>query len=963
MRSRAVADVRPGDTVLDLYAGVGLFTSFLADAAGPTGQVLSVEADRGGHADARRNLHDRATVRLVADTTERALRHGQLGERADVVVLDPPRTGAKGVVGAIAGLQPRRIVYVACDPAALARDVASLAEHGYSLTGLRAFALFPMTHHVECVAVLERDRTATVSVMRFADPSVCPDCRAPIDGLRCAHCGLDLQDPQVRELWQTLLRADQLLAGAVARRDAATPPPAPTQRPPRRDRSWSVGTVLLAVGAIGLITAAIIFVSRSWDSLGLAGKALVLAAATAAVMAAAGWVTRRPLRSSAEALWAVGLALVALDVVGSRSEGLFNLDEASGGWVAAVAGAALAMIGAAVVRWARPHVGADLVSPAVAAIGAMAVGSVGAAAIGDARAFWHVFVGLVVAGVLGLVLRFSGSVVIAIGSRVVVALWYVAAAGFAVVEAVDHPSVADLSGDLHGLPLLVVSVAAVVVALAVPPLRAVMTAVAVNGLGLLVVIPAADAGGDDGGWLAVAGVAVVLAVVGGRGTTAWFTGTRWGATLPAAGLVGLLIWWVAAVLEVCSRAVDDVGGFSAAQRVQTSARELGVATTIACAAAIVVVAWVISRWPGPSWLRAAGLPAVVATGAISITGIATSARSPWWVLAAVLVLLAAATAALAHRTGARLLMIVAAAAGVAALASSSAVPTVMTATWVLLGLGCLTVAVLSGAPLERQVTAVLAVPLIAVGVGTGVDAADTPWAAVVLSALVVAAVGLFAALRAPAEVRRSLEVGAAAALLVAAGCADSIALAAACWAVVGTVLAAIAMVAADRRWYVGPAMAAFVVAYVLLVIDTGFSFVEAYTLPPAAAALAAGVVLLRRRPVTSSWVALGPGLSLALLPSLPQALAEPTGLRALVLGLGAVLVLAAGLRRGRQAPFLLGAGVAVLVVLFNIGPYANAAPRVVVISIVSALLVGVGITWEDRVRDGRRMLAFVKEMN
>ncbi len=777
----------------------------------------------------------------------------------------------------------------------------------------------------------------------------------------------------MRELWQTLLRADQLLAGAIARRDTPTQsppfpgpplpvPPASTPVPPR-DRSWSVGTVLLSLGAIGLITAAIIFVSRSWDSLGLVGKSLVLAAATAAVIAAAGWVTRRPLRSSAEALWAVALALLALDVVGSRSEGLFNLDDASGGWVAAVAGAALAGIGAAVVRWARPHVGADLVSPAVASVGAVVAGSVGAAAIGDARAFWHVFAGLVVAGVLGLLLRFSGSVVIAIGSRVVVALWFVTAAGFAVAEAVDHPAVGDLTGDLHGLPLLVVSLAAVAVALAIPVLRSLMTAVAVNGVGLLVIIPTADFGGDDGGWLAVAGVAVVLALLGWRGSSPWSIGIRWGATLPAAFLVGLLGWWVAAVLEACSRAVDDVGGFSATDRVQTSARELGVATTIVCAAAIVVLAWVISRWPGPSWLRAAGLPAVAATGAVSIAGIATSARSPWWVLAAVLVLVAAATTVVARRMAARPLVIVSAAAAVAALAASSAVPSVMAATWLLVGLGCLSVALLAGATLERHATGVLAVPLIAMGGGVGIDATDSPWAAVVLGALVIAAVALFAALRAPDEVRRWLEGGAAVALLVAASCADSIALAAVCWAVVGTVLAAIAMVAADRRWYVGPALAAFVIAYVLLVIDTGFSFVEAYTLPPAAAALVAGVVLLRRRPTTSSWVALGPGLSLALLPSLPQALAEPTELRALVLGLGAVIVLAAGLHRGRQAPFLLGAGVAALVVLFNIGPYANAAPRVLVISIVSAVLVGVGVTWEDRVRDGRRMLAFVKEMN
>ena len=151
------ADVQPGDTVADLYAGVGLFTAFLADAAGETGGVVAVEADAGGHRDARRNLHDRPTVQLVVDTTERALRDGRLGDSVDVVVLDPPRTGAKKAVDAIAALDPRRVVYVACDPAALARDLATFATLGYRLQDLRAFALFPMTHHVECVAVLVRD--------------------------------------------------------------------------------------------------------------------------------------------------------------------------------------------------------------------------------------------------------------------------------------------------------------------------------------------------------------------------------------------------------------------------------------------------------------------------------------------------------------------------------------------------------------------------------------------------------------------------------------------------------------------------------------------------------------------------------------------------------------------------------------------------------------------------------------
>jgi len=76
---------------------------------------------------------------------------------ADVVVLDPPRTGAGAeVVASIAGRTPRAVAYVACDPAALARDVAAFRSYGYRLVALRAYDLFPMTHHFECVALLTR---------------------------------------------------------------------------------------------------------------------------------------------------------------------------------------------------------------------------------------------------------------------------------------------------------------------------------------------------------------------------------------------------------------------------------------------------------------------------------------------------------------------------------------------------------------------------------------------------------------------------------------------------------------------------------------------------------------------------------------------------------------------------------------------------------------------------------------
>jgi tRNA/tmRNA/rRNA uracil-C5-methylase (TrmA/RlmC/RlmD family) len=153
----AVSDAlaaRPGEALLDLYAGSGLFAGVLAAAVAPDGTVVAVEGDAASVAAARDNLEGMPGVSVVADRVDYALARG-IGP-ADLVVLDPPRTGAgREVVEAIADLRPRRVVYVACDPAALARDIAIFAEHGYKLSGLRAFDLFPHTHHLEAVATLE----------------------------------------------------------------------------------------------------------------------------------------------------------------------------------------------------------------------------------------------------------------------------------------------------------------------------------------------------------------------------------------------------------------------------------------------------------------------------------------------------------------------------------------------------------------------------------------------------------------------------------------------------------------------------------------------------------------------------------------------------------------------------------------------------------------------------------------
>jgi tRNA/tmRNA/rRNA uracil-C5-methylase (TrmA/RlmC/RlmD family) len=146
---------RPGESALDLYAGVGLFSRFLLDAVGAEGRVCAVEGDAVAVRLAKRNCPGlRATAGDVG-----AVLAAEYDEPFDLVVLDPPRAGAKRkVVEQVVDRRPRAVAYVACDPAALARDVAIFAEHGYRLGRVRAFDLFPMTHHVECVALLEPAR-------------------------------------------------------------------------------------------------------------------------------------------------------------------------------------------------------------------------------------------------------------------------------------------------------------------------------------------------------------------------------------------------------------------------------------------------------------------------------------------------------------------------------------------------------------------------------------------------------------------------------------------------------------------------------------------------------------------------------------------------------------------------------------------------------------------------------------
>jgi tRNA/tmRNA/rRNA uracil-C5-methylase (TrmA/RlmC/RlmD family) len=175
---------QPGEVALDLYCGAGLFAGALARVVGPHGRVIGVEGDAAAVRDARHNLREWPWARVHRGDAGEVLSRIGLQD-ASLVVLDPPRTGAqRPVINALIGRVGqgaastgsastgsastgsastgsaantlRRIAYVSCDPATLARDLALLIAGGWRLDGIRGFDAFPMTHHVECLATLTR---------------------------------------------------------------------------------------------------------------------------------------------------------------------------------------------------------------------------------------------------------------------------------------------------------------------------------------------------------------------------------------------------------------------------------------------------------------------------------------------------------------------------------------------------------------------------------------------------------------------------------------------------------------------------------------------------------------------------------------------------------------------------------------------------------------------------------------
>ena len=821
--------------------------------------------------------------------------------------------------------------------------------------------------------------------MTYADPTRCPNCAAYAQGAqRCARCGLLLIGPTPQLLLRTLSDADRVLDGLRAeaygwRRAPAQPYAPVVQRETaqgRRHTSWTVGSTLLTLGALCLVVAAFVFVSVSWGSLGLLGRTVILAAATAAIGGVAVAVTRRRLRASAEALWSVFLAMLVLDFLGAWAYGLLGMGALPADVATLVLGVLLATAAALAAWYAGDRVDLSLVAPEAGACLGLTVALAGLGVTAPFEAFWTALTAVVAALVAAAVFHCAG-----LRSP----SWY--AAGLAVLAQFTAISVAIGESFAYGDDLALfmrVGILHTVVAGAITYLlgagayaivrrrgsedadviATATTAIAVTpGLALAYAPVNATVAGAQ---VVAAIVLVALACVGAVARGPWSRGARITAAIAAAPPVGTTIAWLGLTAASLLDMMTPVWTSDGWVRLGSPEANLGpawvaVVTIGSPAIAIAATGWyadvqqlvrirVASRWAA-IWCAVAGL---------FVAGCRLS--PPVLVVALVAIGVGVVVCGVARRIEPQL-------AGLGLLVAASALPvsspTASVVAWSV-AVACATgIAAVVRQRIVRALATTIAVAYLHLTVVGAADLADADMTVMHLTLVAcVVSVGLGAQFFRVAEVRLAAEVVAGAFGLAAVALATSLSLEwqSAILTTLGVVCGFIALIRSDRRGLAAVGGVLTGLAYLLRLVASDVGVVEAYTLPFGVILLAAGYRAMRRSQQMRTAKALLPGLLVALAPSLPAVLIDPTSLRGLLLGLASLGVLGIGAWLRWQAPFLVGATLVVMIAVRHIGPYADAVPRWSLIATAGAVMVAVGITWESRVRDARSLAGHVGSM-
>ena len=801
------------------------------------------------------------------------------------------------------------------------------------------------------------------------DATRCPQCRAVLAGSgACAACGLRLTGPEAVRLWEVdceLLRleTDKLtlleersglltaLRGAPAPATAAPAAAVPTAAAAPEWTPQRTSNALLGLGGLLLAVAALVFAAVTYDRLGAGGRAAVLLALTVTAALAVPRARLRGLPSTAETLTAVTLVLAALDAYGLRTLGLAQDSPP----LAYAAGSALVLAGlSAAYAWIVPVRLARLAtvmlaqlpvplllldalpSPATAALWLTALAAVDLVALGLLRE--RSWAGRDVRGLLsgsGVVVT-GAALLLAAGSALhdqpglgAVALLAVAAVVAGSAAVARDPGFRTL---LSALPVGILALAAHAVArpeLSEAQSPLVPAAVALLAVQAAALLPRALRTGPVlGAWavaLAAAAAvaeAAVLAVLGPLGwvDAAWSLPTgsdARDALAPALSWDGTLV----APVVVAAAALAAVGGGLALHRLRDAAIPAGVLGVLA--AVLLPLGLDLPYAVALGWLVVLGaaLCVVPRPAALELPAAAAGAA----------VLLLAAFWSLAAQT-ATLAVLPLVAAALTALAVRSPLPAVLSGAAVLAGLaGTGWVAALgAAASLEaEQVGGLLLLP--------------------------VAALAVLADPRVGRDRRRGVEgaavVSGLVALLLAGPDAGWLS-----WVFAGLALVALgAALRPDRRRVALAGGLLLSASSWVRLADAGVTDPEPYVLPLAVAALVLGHLRRRREPGTRSFAAYGPGLGALLVPSLLASYAGSPLWRPLTLAGVALVVVLLGARDRLQAPLAIGGAVLAADAVLLLAPYAAAMPRWLVLGAAGTLLVAVGATYEQRLRDLSRL--------
>ncbi len=829
----------------------------------------------------------------------------------------------------------------------------------------------------------------------YADPTRCPECRAPIPPhpVACSACGLRLTGTDAVDLFLTLQRADTLVAKlrAAPATSVQQPPsvepgsavepvetPATAAPPVRRGVSGaSVPKILLGLGALCLLVASMIFLAVAWAWLGVGGRTLILLTLTGLSAGAAAWSARHGLRVAAEAFSVVAFGLLALDVVGAHLSGwLGGLDE---GGVTAVTGMLVGGLGYG-LTWVSAKTGiptghaavaSPLAGPQLAAGVGLGVVPLGLVATADAPATILTVscLALLALGVLAHRERIGWLRWACFG---LAALWWLPLVSLGASRLVDHPEWRELW--LDGQAGAALAAAAITLVGAVllrsrPPLAAALAGLGATLVTLTVAVPPLSEGVNPATltmllFVAIWAVALLAAPRPWRALPA--VPLLASAAVPAAVGLALVAEIATAVLEVAEPwtapvsvrlpatdtlgdplllvAIAVVGGFAVVALARYRSEPLQfvqryVAFLAAAVALSVVVA--LSAYAIPLAASVAGL-LVVAAGLLAWALPRTDGLGSAGLLVALLVSLGGVLAALPS-VGLTLAVAVVVLAGAAA------------------------VAVRGATPIHRLAGTVAIPPAAGLAVWAAAELAglDDAWRGLPVL-LVLGAACLF-------RPRLELEIPAAA----VAGLGSAVAVAAAYdssradWllsltlhlTLAGALVCATALLHPSRRRVALAGGLLLTAAFWVRLWDVGVTTPEAYTLPIALVLLALGLRRLRQEPAASTLSALGPGLVLGTVPSLITMLGEdPVSWRALLLGLGCLALVLVGTRLRWNAPLVIGAVVGALVVLWEAAPYAAEIPLWVVIAAAGALLTLVGVTWEHRLQNMRDTSAYLARL-